>query len=257
MVPLVQQCCWSIAHRTAWRQPLIVVVPLFCLLLCFCACRVGNKQLISIIWALALLPDPAKAITSKAATEARARAVAGFGAAVLTRMNKLLAEELFHVLAGLALLGFKPPRTLQRDVPEQDALTPKALAAQPVDAVTAEMRSPPGPVKFATLLERRSIKVMPYVNAKGFADAGFVVSRLVPAGDMSQEWLKAYAMVSTQSSELGNQQQQAPAVLCPRSLAEVGHGWLVLLAAVTFDTSSWHGLSLLFGCPSPAVAVGP
>jgi len=239
MVPLVQQCCWSIAHRTAWRQPLIVVVPLFCLLLCFCACRVGNKQLISIIWALALLPDPAKAITSKGATEARARAVAGFGAAVLTRMNKLLAEELFHVLAGLALLGFKPPRTLQRDVPEQDALTPKALAAQPVDAVTAEMRSPPGPVKFATLLERRSIKVMPYVNAKGFADAGFVVSRLVPAGDMSQEWLNAYAMVSMQSSELGNQQQQqAPAVLCPWSLAEVRHGWLVVLAAVTFYTSS-------------------
>eukprot|EP00775_Hariotina_reticulata_P001634 gene1634-1975_t len=155
--------------------------------------KVNNKHLISIIWALALLPDPSKTVSSPAATAARARAVAGFGAAVLTRMNKLMAEELFHVFAGLTLLGFKPPRTLTRDVPEQDAHNLK-MTGQPLDADTAEMQQPPpGPVTFASLLERRSIKVMPYVNAKGFADAGFVVSRLVPAGDMSQEWLRAYA----------------------------------------------------------------
>jgi len=44
--------------------------------------RVGNKQLIGIIWALALLPDPSKALTTPAATDGRARAVAGSGAAI-------------------------------------------------------------------------------------------------------------------------------------------------------------------------------
>jgi hypothetical protein len=146
---------------------------------------VNNKLLTNIVWALALLPDPSKALNTPAAAAARARAVGGFGAAVITRTPKLTAEEVFHVCAGLALLGFKPPRTLTRQQQQRPADGSDA-AAQPVGSSS---------MKFGMLLERRSIKVMHYMSPKSIADAGFVMSRLVAPGDVSSEWLSLYAKV--------------------------------------------------------------
>jgi hypothetical protein len=147
--------------------------------------RVNNKLLTNIVWALALLPDPARALATPAATAARARTVGGFGAAVITRIPKLTAEEVFHVCAGLALLGFKPPRTLTREQQQRAADGSDMPGATSSSSMT-----------FGTLLERRSIKVMHYMSPKCVADAGFVMSRLVAPGDVSAEWLSLYAKVS-------------------------------------------------------------
>lgn len=139
------------------------------------SCRVNNKLLINIIWAVALLPDPTKTLRTPAAAAARARHVGVFGAAVLNRLSKYTAEEIFHVGAGLAMLGFKPPRTLQADYAGEGSRT----------SITT----------FGGLIERRSIKVMHYLSPKAVSDAGFVAARLVAPGDMSAEWLKLFAHV--------------------------------------------------------------
>jgi hypothetical protein len=146
---------------------------------------VNNKLLTNIVWALALLPDPTKALATPAAAAARARAVGGFGAAVITRIPKLTAEEVFHVCAGLTLLGFKPPRTLTREKQQRPA----------DDARQQSGSSGSSSMKFGELLEKRSIKVMHYLSPKTVADAGFVMSRLVAPGDVSAAWLAEYAKV--------------------------------------------------------------
>jgi hypothetical protein len=152
-------------------------------LLSAATCRVNNKLLTNIVWALALLPDPSKALATTAAAAARARAVGGFGAAVITRIPKLTAEEVFHVCAALALLGFKPPKSLTREQQQ------RAADGSDMPGVTSSSMT------FGTLLERRSIKVMHYMSPKCIADAGFVMSRLVAPGDVSAEWLALYAKV--------------------------------------------------------------
>ncbi|WIA38862.1 hypothetical protein OEZ86_002138 [Tetradesmus obliquus] len=178
--------------------------------------RVNNKLLINIVWALALLPDPSKALQTPAAAAARARAVGGFGAAVITRMPKLTAEEVFHVCAGLALAGFKPPRTLTRQVQQRPA-----DGADGAAAAAAAGSSSSSSMKFGALLERRSLKVMHYMSPKTIADAGFVMSRLVAPGDVSAEWLALYAKISKQ--QLAAMQPEA---LIYSGYAFARHGYL-------------------------------
>lgn len=167
-------CCRNVAaYFSAFRLPLLPAV----------TCRVNNKLLINVIWALALLPDPAKTLKTPAASSSRARCVGVLGAAVLNRISRYTAEEVFHVGAGLAMLGFKPPRTLQADSPREGF---SRAAATTVGA----------------LIEQRSIQVMHYLSPKAIADAGFVAARLVAPGDMSAEWLKLFAHVSIDRTTL-------------------------------------------------------
>jgi hypothetical protein len=171
------------------------------------------------VWALAQLPNAASLAAADAAlpraaaaatAAARARAVSAFGAAAITRLGKMKAEEVFHLLAGLNLLGFVPPQTLAPSPRPPPKAGSRAVAAEAAPdaaaaaaAAGAEQAPPPqrrgAPTSFGALLEARSGKVLPFLSPTGAADAAFVVSRMVPPGGMSREWLVGYAKVRQQA----------------------------------------------------------
>jgi hypothetical protein len=106
--------------------------------------RLNPRAFATAVWALAQLPDPCKTLDTPAVKTARTKVVAALGAYAISTINRLKAEEIFHLLAGLNLLGFKPPVKLE----PKPRLGPDGKLL------------PGGAAKtFAGLLESRSIKV--------------------------------------------------------------------------------------------------
>lgn len=96
-----------------------------------------------------MLPDPAKTLGTPAAKTARARTVAALGAYAIGTMNRMKAEEMFHLLAGLHLLGFKAPERLE----------PKPRIGRDGRLVVPAAGARGAPKSLAGLVESRSTKV--------------------------------------------------------------------------------------------------
>lgn len=112
--------------------------------------RLSTRAFSTAVWALAMLPDPAKTLGTPAAQSARARTVAALGAYAIGTMNRMKAEEMFHLLAGLHLLGFKAPERLE----------PKPRVGRDGKLVVPAAGATRGaPKSLAGLVESRSIKV--------------------------------------------------------------------------------------------------
>lgn len=115
-----------------------------------CAPRLNSRAFSTAVWALAQLPDPAKTLGTPVAKTARSKVVAALGAYAIGSIHRMKAEEIFHLLAGLHLLGFKAPERLE----------PKPRVNREGKLVAGGAAT-----SFAGLLESRSTKVGPGCTA--------------------------------------------------------------------------------------------
>ena len=69
--------------------------------------RLSPRAFSTAVWALAQLPDPTKTLSTPVAKAARVKTVAALGAYAISCIPRLKAADMFHLLAGLHLLGFK------------------------------------------------------------------------------------------------------------------------------------------------------
>jgi hypothetical protein len=106
--------------------------------------RLNPRAFSTAVWALAQLPDPSKTLNTPVAKTARTRVVAALGAYAIGTINRMKAEEIFHLLAGLHLLGFKAPAKLE----------PKPRVGADGKLIAGRAAT-----SFAALLESRSTKV--------------------------------------------------------------------------------------------------
>jgi len=106
--------------------------------------RLNTRAFSTAVWALAQLPDPTKTLGTPVAKAARSKVVAALGAYAIGSIHRMKAEEIFHLLAGLHLLGFKAP----------DRLEPKPRVNREGKLVAGGAAT-----SFAGLLESRSTKV--------------------------------------------------------------------------------------------------